>query len=688
MARAAGDAPVAAAEPSLAFPVMPVLAPSALTGYGANGRVYLDWNPSIEDQRVTGWHVYRSTDRKTWTRVTDKSVNTPHFVDEPLDPGASHFYAVAAISSSGEDKGRSNIVTAKPRAVEAPKIVEDAILTGADGKPVTLDRKDAITIRWPDGQQVIYDKNHLRLRQWIAADGTPLMQSALYGNGIDLIGFNTHGMMDAQEPTKDGPWLGRTMYTRDYTSPRRSTHPDSRQAFRGIEVRDGRVTLASWLPLQVGAFKTFTYAQVWETWWPIERNIGGDVYRGLARAIEIKLPTYFNVEGFSLALNDGFGPNGSCDGVTSIGVKWGQPNRNIVEWAKNGDHSGWGYGARGGHGYHPDASTLQTDPFLLYEWDARPDRKAGSLILSAARLYFAVNRANCDYLKFGVDGIWPNFTVDVAGLSGRHAVETFEYLYASEPKAGAPAHYSNAKLQLARRISDHYQLQKGFVSTAFTQGDIAGAAEKAGGTLEKAGKAIADQYVPYGVEVLSYDFTTWFSSPYTAPVEYRLDPNHGVNMQIARLTEDLRRRGLRLAYWMRPEFVKTSPQNAFSEEGFVTSYWGYDMQKFPPANPRNASLGLPEIRQHPEWVRCGRNGEAPNHVPYNWVPMSLASGWWEEMMWPTLRMSAKLGMSAIFVIQPMSRSWLGLCLDERLWLQVLLLKCERMVCNDQMHCPH
>jgi hypothetical protein len=78
------------------------------------------------------------------------------------------------------------------------------------------------------------------------------------------------------------------MYTRDYTSHGRSAHPDSKQAFRGVQVRDGRVTLATWLPLQVGGFSSFTYAQVWETWWPIERNTGGDIFRGLARSIEVK----------------------------------------------------------------------------------------------------------------------------------------------------------------------------------------------------------------------------------------------------------------------------------------------------------------------------------------------------------------------------------------------------------------
>jgi len=632
------------------FPSMPVLPPSALAGYGANGRVYLHWNPSIEDQRVTGWHVHRSTDGKQWTRVTANPVTRPHYLDGNLDPSATYHYAVVAVTGSGEGGQRSNVAVIAPRSLEAPKITEGVTLADGDGKPVMLDRKNAITVRWPDGQQLIYDKDHVRVRQWIAADGTPLMQSALYGNGIDLIGYNTYGMPDAQEPSRDAPWLGRRMFTRDYTSPRRSTHPDSIQAFRGVEVRDGRVTFAVWLPLQVGSFSSFTYTQIWETWWPIERNIGGDVYRGLARSIEIKVPTHFNVEGYSLALNDGFGPNGSSDGVTSIGIRWGQPNRNIITWTKSGDHSGWGRNARSGRGYHPDGNTLQTEPFLLYEWDARPDRKAGSLILSAQYLYFSVSRANCDYLKFGVDGIWPNFSMDVAGLSGRCLVETFEYLYASEPKAGAPQHYSNAKMQFGRRISEHYRLQTGFVGTAFAQcGGLDGPIQKAGGSLEKAAELIAQEYGDYGVDTVEFDFTTWFSSPYSVPAEYRQNENFGVNPQIARYASKLRERGIRSSYWMRPEFVKTSPQNAFSEEGFVTRYWGYDQQKFPPATERNATVGFPEIRAHPEWVRCGRNGEFPSFAPYNWVPMSIASGWWDEMLWPMLHMSARLGMNAIFV---------------------------------------
>jgi len=632
------------------FPPMPVLAPSALTAYGANGHVYLDWNPSVEDQRVSGWHVYRSTDGKTWTRVTDKPITNPHFFEDKRDPATIYYFTVAAVTKSGEAEHRSNVVSVTPRPVEDPKITDGAALAGADGKPIAPEDRRLIIIRWPDGQQLIYDKDHLRVRQWIAADGTALMQTALYGNGIDLIGYNAHGMLDAQEPNRDGPWLGRTMYTRDYTSPRRSTHPDSMQASRAVEVRDGRVTLATWLPLQVGAFGSFTYAQVWETWWPIERNIGGDVYRGLARSIEIKVPTFFNVEGYCLALNDGFGPNGSCDGVTSIGVRWGQPNRNIVTWTKSGDHAGWGRDARSGRGYHPDGNTLQTEPFLLYEWDARPGRKAGSLLLSAERLYFSVSRANCDYLKFGVDGIWPNFSVDVAGLSDRYLVETFEYLYASEPKAGAPQHYSNAKIHFGRRISDHYQLQRDFVGAAFAQcGGLDGPIQKASGSLEKAGELMAREYGDYGVDAVEFDFTTWLSSPYTVPAEYRLDENHGVNPQIAAFSRALRAKGIRPSFWMRPEFVKTSPQNAFSKEGFVTRYWGYDEQKFPRAAERNATEGLPEIRKHPEWVRCGRNGEFPPYAPYNWIPMSLASGWWDEMMWPMLRMSARLGMQAIFV---------------------------------------
>ena len=59
------------AESGKKFPPMPVLAPGALTAHGANGRAYLNWNPAVEDERVTGWQVYRSTDRKTWTRGSE-----------------------------------------------------------------------------------------------------------------------------------------------------------------------------------------------------------------------------------------------------------------------------------------------------------------------------------------------------------------------------------------------------------------------------------------------------------------------------------------------------------------------------------------------------------------------------------------------------------------------------------------
>ena len=37
-----------------------------------------------------------------------------------------------------------------------------------------------------------------------AADRTALMQTALYGNGIDLLGYNAYGTIGSQEPSRDG----------------------------------------------------------------------------------------------------------------------------------------------------------------------------------------------------------------------------------------------------------------------------------------------------------------------------------------------------------------------------------------------------------------------------------------------------------------------------------------------------
>ena len=637
--------------PELQYPPIPVLAPSALTGYAANGRAYLDWNPSIEDLRVLGWHVYRATDGENWQRVTLKPIVTPRFVDEGLDTRKTYDYLVAAVSAQGEAASRSNMVTLQPAPAVDAVIAEGDIKFQTGEQPeVNLDRQSGLKISWANGQQIIFDKGGLRLRSWQAPDGTSLLQSKLYGNGIDLVAYDSYGMINPKEPTNQRPWLGESCYTRDYTTPERRVLNDSRPSFRKVTARDGRVTLEYWIPLQVDNFRSFTYAQIWETWWPIEREIGGETYQGLARMIEMKVPDYFTTEGFNVAINDGFGPQGSCDGVTSYGVRWGQPNRNFVTWSKTGDHADWGRAGRQSGSYHPDANTLQTEPFLCYDWDATEKRKAGSLLISAQKLYYTVHRANSDYLKYGVDGIWPNFGIDVAGVRGRFTLETFEYLYASAPKVALPQRYANAKMQFSRRISKLYGLQTDFAGVAATafHNELENWAIKNGG-LGKAGKVLAKEYGDFGVDLFSDYHVIWHSSPFTVEKQYRLDDKFGVNPEIAAYTNALRTRGMRVGYWMRPEFVNTSPQNAYTKGGFVTTYYGYDMQKFPPCMERIESMGLPEIYAHPEWARCGRKGEFPQGAPYGWVPMSLASSWWDEMMWPTLVMSHKLGYRNIFV---------------------------------------
>lgn len=48
-----------------------------------------------------------------------------------------------------------------------------------------------------------------------------------------------------------------------------------------------------------------------ETWTPVTRELGGTKYGGLARRIELELPSHYK-DGFSVCPNDGFGVDGSC----------------------------------------------------------------------------------------------------------------------------------------------------------------------------------------------------------------------------------------------------------------------------------------------------------------------------------------------------------------------------------------
>ena len=123
-----------------------------------------------------------------------------------------------------------------------------------------------------------------------------------------------------------------------------------------------------------------------------------------------------------------------------------------------------------------------------------------------------------------------------------------------------------------------------------------------------------------------------------------LDEQYDCNPAIKAMCDKLKAAGIRPGFWFRPEFVKTSIVNALSDRiPTAETYYGYREAKYPDVVKLLNERGIPIVRQNPQWVRLRRDGTWPYNTPYQWVPMSMATDWWDKMMWPTLVMSRKLG---------------------------------------------
>lgn len=112
----------------------------------------------------------------------------------------------------------------------------------------------------------------------------------------------------------------------------------------------------------------------------------------------------------------------------------------------------------------------------------------------------------------------------------------------------------------------------------------------------------------------------------------------------------IRAAGYHPGFWFRPEFVKTSLPAALSETiPTAEVYYGYDMCKYPNCVKLLHERGIPLFRENTGWVRRGRDGSWPSNTPYQWVPMSLATPWFDRIVWPSQWMSAKLGFERVLV---------------------------------------
>jgi len=610
LAAAAGGAQ--AAEP---------LSPCGLVAEGGNARVYLDWNPTTFEQ-VVGYHVYRSEGGAKPARLTQQALTRPEFADETAKNGVTYAYSVSGVLVNGKETPIS------PAAVATPAEVTDP-------------RRNGNTFIFADGQQIALDGNKMKLISWKSPDGQELALPIIYGSPIRLTEFDERGLSIPQPATEEEPAMTMPI----------SKHYDKAQDAR-ITVENGRVKVFYRIPLggfgvpATGGHDSWIWASVWETWYPVERKIGPTVYRGIARRIELDVPTVYR-DGFQLELNDGFGIGGSCkDSVSYRAFTWGS-RMTIVHYdpAKGAAEIG-GIRASYGRPFHPDQDTLNVHPFLFV------DHPKGTLIFTAQRQHYAIHAALSNYADQKKDGLWPNFAVDLDNPGGRFCVDTLEYLFSPDRTLAAPQRYIDARTHFFRRIAHLYGystqypgLCVGLRNFPFSPND----------DLEARGEAEGKTLAAEGVDVRHDVHRTWLEAPYGTP-ELMHNADAPENRAIAAFNAGLKKHGVAAGFWFRPETVKSPRGNIFSDH-FWSPYYGYQWQSLPPLIPLLVERGLPLIRNNTAWIRKARDGRYFDELAgrtdvsvavYNWTPMSLKGGWYDEVLYPTFAMAQKLGFTSIF----------------------------------------
>ena len=640
---------------SLKLPPLPVLSPTAFTADAGNGKAFLRWNLQIEDERVAGWKVMQlKPSQATITGV----LKEPYHVVEGLNNGTEYIFAVVGVLKDGGLTPQSNIASVVPQDVgEAvvTRLKRDTNISIGLFTNIALGQY-ATKVVFPDGQELIYD--NCRPIDWKTRDGEHLLYPEHFGNGVDIGLFEDNGLpniiraegspdkanerqrLSPEERRKVQRGMPHPYLTEPITLPVAINHHDAPLVWEEPVVDGNRVTFHYAQPLEVMGFKSWTYVLVWETWWPIERDRHGSVYQGFARHIEVEMPSNLK-DGYQVMLNNGFGPGGSRKGVTSYNSGFRSPANEIVDFSANKNlqvmfqHVKF---PRHGSQYHPNQDCLQSHPLIFYDWGH------GSMTIAARSLYYHCANNSSSYVEQGADGVWPNLAWDLAIAGKRTSVDTVEYLHVFRPEQPLPQRYLNARFETYYNVSHRMGVQDrlSVMAAESTLGQV----KRSGGPVEFAHKKIAEfkELNDTGVEGVFVIHDFWHAVPATVDDAYRLDERHDCNPQLREMTDTFKAAGYRSGFWFRPEFTKTSLPNVLSDRiPMGKTYYGYRECQYPEVVPLLQERGIPLVREHTEWIRCRKDGSWPYNTPYQWVPMSMASEWWDRIMWPTLLMSKKLG---------------------------------------------
>ena len=648
------------------IPPLPVLCPTGLCADAADGRAYLRWNLQIEDERVVGWRVTELAPEKR--TVTADTLDEPQFVVSGLANGTQYTFAVVGVLANGSLTPPSSAVRVVPRPTGEARVENIE-----RGKTLAIGRfndvellGNSVRVVFPDGQELVYDR--CRPIGWKAADGTQLLYPLHFGNGLDVGEFDTRGLPEVFPPEAEliedtrrhvparadfadqahvqsgtrHPWLTKPMTL----SLQRRNH-DAPVKWFPPEVDGDRVTFRWWQPLMLMGYRAWNYVLVWETWWPIERDLHGTTYRGLARMIEVQMPGACKA-GYQVMVNNGFGPGGSREGVCCYSTGYHRPGREIVDFSGTQNRQikfQAGSPPRKGYQYHPNHDSLQASPVIFYDWDTPEAR--GSLMIASRSMYYHCTNGSSTYIEQGADGVWPNLAWDLARPGARTHVDTVEYLYASEPDEPLPQRFVNARFWAFSNVSRRMGVQDrlAVVCNQRPHGDV----KRSGGPQAYATKWI-ERVEGWGVDALDTPLDFWIALPIIADDRWRNDPEYADNADIKQMCRMFREAGYEVGYWLRGELITTSIANGLSETiPTAGTFWGYNWCDYPEAVELLEQRGLPDFRENPGWARKQIDGSWPVDTPYQWIPMSLAGGWHDRIMWPSLKTAAAMGFSCVLV---------------------------------------
>jgi hypothetical protein len=652
-------------------PPLPILSPTALCADAGDGRVYLRWNLQIEDPRVIGWKVLQLEPQKR--ELTPEPLTEPQMVVRDLGNGTSYTFAVVGVLADGSITPLSNRASATPRETGVVKVAKlkqgEKLAIGSHEVEIG---SMAVRVTFPDGQQLIYDG--LRPIDWQTREGEHLIYPLRFGNGLDIGQFDERGLPRvipatnpvaapgdaAPRPHSPAEPAARHLQsnaahpfiTDPMTLPLSKYNHDARTVWKEPVIDGDRITFHYWQPIAAMGYRAWQYVLVWETWWPIERERHGTTYHGLARLIEVEMPSALK-DGYQVMLNNGFGPDGgSRRGVVCYSTGFREPGREIVDFS--GDKNQYVVfqypkPPRQGYGYHPNQDSLQASPLIFYDWTEAdlPGRRKGAMTIAARSLYYHCSNNSCSYIEQGADGVWPNLAWDLGESGKRIAVDTVEYLYTADVDQPLPQRFINARFETYGNVSKRMGVQDALGAVAM---DAPHSLVKAmGGPVAFAHKQV-EKHKTTGIDVLAIYHDIWHAVPIEVDDAYRFDENHDFNPQLREMNDILKAGGLRPGFWFRPEFTKTSLVSALSERmPTAETYYGYSMAKYPDLVPLLNARGIPLFRQNTHWVRKRRDGSYPFNTPYNWVPMSMATEWWDRIIWPSLSTSAKLGFERVLV---------------------------------------